>query len=364
MSDKHEQLTQQFSTWGDKLLQHADVLNSIQNEGVFKPITVQLALTEVCQSDCAFCSVANRPISSHMSFAQIEQCLRDFRALGAKSIELTGGGNPLLYRDRKSKHNVNDVVRSAASMGYKIGIITNSENLSILEPALYNSIDWIRISLIRLDEGKEPEDYNFNGFPYEKLGLSYIIYDECLSTPIRGKYRPGTTEQTIAKIARLFEMHEGKLKFVRFAGDALIKGNNAQVRKTFQQIIDQSDTYKKFFLKTIDENDQPFDDGCYVGLTRPYIAPSPDGLEYLVYACTSHVLEHRTYHRDFSLCGIEEIISAWARMNERFRDKGAPYDIRGGCSVGWATACKSCFYYNNNKILHTVAHKMPDGEFA
>ena len=28
--EKHESLTQQYSTWGDKLLQHTDVLYSIQ----------------------------------------------------------------------------------------------------------------------------------------------------------------------------------------------------------------------------------------------------------------------------------------------------------------------------------------------
>ena len=31
----HEELTQSYSTWGDKLLQHTDVLNSIQNDRVF-----------------------------------------------------------------------------------------------------------------------------------------------------------------------------------------------------------------------------------------------------------------------------------------------------------------------------------------
>lgn len=52
VNEQHFDLTQKYSTWGDKLLQHADVLNSIQNDGVFKPITIQLAPTEGCDSDC------------------------------------------------------------------------------------------------------------------------------------------------------------------------------------------------------------------------------------------------------------------------------------------------------------------------
>ena len=36
MENKHEELTQKYSTWGDKLLQHADVLHSIQKDKILK----------------------------------------------------------------------------------------------------------------------------------------------------------------------------------------------------------------------------------------------------------------------------------------------------------------------------------------
>src|SRR5260221_6743625 len=124
--------------------------------------------------------------------------------------------------------------------------------------------NWIRISLIKLDEGFEPEDYDFNEFPYEKLGFSYIIYDECESTPRTGVYRSGTSEKTIEKIAKLVEIHKGNIKFVRFAGNCLIKGNNALVRKRFSDIVEANDQYKKFFLKTIEDNDVPYATACYV----------------------------------------------------------------------------------------------------
>lgn len=362
---RHVELTQRYSTWGDKLLQHADVLNSIQNEGTFKPVTIQIAPTEGCDSDCSFCSVASRPLNSYLPFEKIKQVLSDFRTLGAKSLEITGGGNPMLYRDRKSskKENINDIVRFASSLGYDVGIITNSERLDKLETSVFPLINWIRISLIKLDEGKEPEDYNFNGFPYEKLGFSYIIYDECVSTPIWGKYREGTSEKTIERIARLVELHEGNIKFVRFAGNCLIKGNNLLTRKKFGDIVDANDRYKKFFLKSIEDDDTPFDDGCYVGMIRPYVAPSPQGGDYKVYACTSHVLNTRTYDVDYALCGIDEIIPAWNRMNENYRLNGYPYEVRknGGC--GWSSSCSKCYYHNNNKLLHTVAQPMPDKNF-
>ena len=36
MENKHKDLTQKYSTWGDKLLQHTDVLHSIQKDKIFK----------------------------------------------------------------------------------------------------------------------------------------------------------------------------------------------------------------------------------------------------------------------------------------------------------------------------------------
>ena len=361
--EKHENLTQNYSTWGDKLLQHADVLFSIQNKKEFKPITIQLAPCEACNSDCPFCSVADRPLKSYMKFEQISKCLIDFKTLGAKSLEITGGGNPLLYKDKESKKDINDVIRFASSIGYDIGIITNSNTLQKLDPSTYDMINWIRISLIRLDEGCEPEDYDFNNFPYEKLGFSYIIYDECGSSPIRQKYYEGTSEKTIEKISKLVSIHNGNIKFVRFAGDCLIKGNNALVRKKFQDVVDKNDTYKKFFIKTIDENDVPFESGCYVGLIRPYVAPSPDGDSYHVYICTSHVLSKRTYDLDYSLCKVENIIETWEKLNKNYKLSGVPYEVKNNKGKCWSSTCDHCFYKFNNKLLHTVANEMPDKNF-
>jgi hypothetical protein len=79
--NKHIALTQKFSTWGDKLLQHTDVLYSIQHDKKFKPITIQLSPCEVCSSGCPFCSVAERPLKSYLPFEKIKQVLRDFQTV-------------------------------------------------------------------------------------------------------------------------------------------------------------------------------------------------------------------------------------------------------------------------------------------
>lgn len=362
VSSRHQELTQKFSTWGDKLLQHTDVLSKIQNHGVFHPITIQLSPTEACDSDCDFCSVAARPIRSKMSWETIRKTLMQFSALGAKSVEITGGGNPMLYKD--SGKTINDIIRLASAVGLQVGIITNSESLKRLDPNVYDMISWIRISLIKLDEGCNPEDYDFCGFPYEKLGFSYILYGPSASTPIKKKAVPGTTIETIEKISKLVDLHGGKIKFVRFAGNCLVKGNNALAKKSFQEIIDENDHYKKFFIKDIDSDDDAYDHGCYVGAIRPYVAADPDGDGSWVYTCTSHVLNKRTYDRAYALCRPDDIINKWDEMSKNYRETGYPYDVNGNCGKGWSDTCKFCYYKFNNRLLHTVAQPMPDKDFA
>jgi hypothetical protein len=364
-SDFDAEYTQKYSTFGDKLLQHTDVLYSIQNFRVFKPITIQVAPNEFCDSDCPFCSVADRPLKSYMPWNKLQKLLSDFKYLGAKSLELSGGGNPLLYRDKEFKKDINDVIDFAYKLGYEIGIITNSSSFQRLRQDVFDKIKWIRVSLIQLDEGVEPEQYDFCSFPYSKLGFSYIIYDtggvadELSRTK---KIYTGTSADTIKRIARLVELHSN-IKFVRIAGNCLIKGNNAAIRDKYKSILDEIDQHHKIFIKDIGYDDGPFDSGCYVGLIRPYIAPHPSGGDYQIYICTSHVLNHRTYDLQYSLGSIDNVIEIWDNANKHHQQFGYPYEIKCNSGKDWENTCKYCYYKHNNKLLHTVINEMPDKNF-
>ena len=362
--NKHKELTQKYSTWGDKLLQHTDVLYSIQHNKKFQPITIQLSPTEVCSSGCPFCSVAERPLKSYLPFEKIKKVLEDFKSLGAKSLEITGGGEPLIYIDKETKDDINSIIEYAHSLKYDIGIITNTLKLTKIKPENFDKLNWIRISLIKLDEGYNPEDYNFCNFPPYKMGLSYIIYEEDKGTGTRldKPYKP-TDVDTIKKIAKVIELNP-EIKFVRIAGNCLIKGNNAVIREKFKSIIDEIDIYKKIFIKDIGFDDSPFDEGCYVGLIRPYVAPNPHGQgKYQVYICTSHVLNKKNYDLDYSLCDVDNIIPTWNKLNENYKNKNYPYEVKNNCGKNWVDTCKYCYYKFNNKILHTVAQEMPDKNF-
>lgn len=363
---KNTNMTNIFTSFGgSKLLQHANNLRNIQIDRIFRPIMIELCPTEICESDCPFCSVAARPIKSSMPWQKVVKVLKSFNDLGATSLEITGGGNPILYRDKDAGKDINDIIHFAHSLGYKIGLITNSHNLKKLNPEVFPMIDWLRISLIQLDEGRNPEDYNFNGFPEERMGFSYITYDtDGVMDPLSRTKRAyaGTTMDSIRRVAKLVELYP-KIKFVRLYGNCLIKGGHPQYQSRYQDIVNEVDKYGKMFIKEIGMDDGPLDESCYIGMLRPYVTPNPAGGDYQVYPCNSFVLNKRTYDMDYSLCSVDDIIETWHKMNQSFQEKGYPYEIKGNKGTGWIDTCKYCYYQNPNRILHNVANPMPDKEF-
>ena len=199
----------------------ATCLDQLQRNHLFRPITVQLAPTEACDSDCPFCSVGNRP-KGKVPWVDIEFGLRAWKALGAKSMELTGGGNPLLYRD--GEKTISDVVLEASKpekgfkgmdMALKVGVITNSEQPSSVPERRSEETDtWIRVSLAKLDEGKNAADYDFTGVT-DKVALSYIFHSLSRKDIL----------QEIAKLMELWPVHE-----VRAPGTGLHNGRLADDR--------------------------------------------------------------------------------------------------------------------------------------
>jgi len=324
-----EKMTQMYSTFGDKLLQHTDVLYSIQNSKEFKPITIQLAPTEVCDLNCNYCSVSNREKTKSIPIEIVRQGLINFRALGAKSIEITGGGNPLLYP------YINRTIYMANALYLDIGIITNSINpTKYLDSSSIDLIKWIRISMSAIDFNLDAK-FELGNIPKEKLGLSYIINKK-------------TTEKTIEKISEIASKYD--VKFVRLAPDCL-DDDSLTINEKWNDIINKYNSNGKIFLKEINDNFYPYPDICYIGLIRPYWTYSG------VYICSSHVLKTRKYENEWKMCNIDNIFEFYNEANQRFKSGFPPYNID-------INKCYHCYYFNNNKILHSVSSELPDRNFA
>jgi hypothetical protein len=329
----YQQQTQSYSTWGDKLLQHTDRLHEIQSSRNFRPITLQLAPTEACDSDCPFCSVQARPTKQKILWPDLVKGIGQFAELGCKAVEITGGGNPCIYRD--GSHTINDIIKLCHDHNLKIGLITNTEILSRhLSPESMATLAWCRVSLAKLDEGFSPSDFNLHGLPPGKLGLSYIVHS-------------ATQPSTFDAIQAVLSAHPDA-KFVRIAADCLTD-DSLILKSKIGPILSTLDP--RFFIKEINDNYHPFPHGCWIGMIRPYWTSTG------IYICTSHVLKKRTYLPEYRLCGCNDIAETWASMNARFASGQPPYPID-------ISQCWHCYYHNNNQLLSTIINELPDKEFA
>lgn len=336
----YSQQTQEFSTVGDKMLQHCEVLDSIQNKKKWKPITFQLVPTAVCDFNCHFCSVKNRDKTLSLDFKDIKKALKDFRSLGAKALEITGGGNPLLYPQ------INEVIDLGYKLGYDIGIISNSITPSkYLTKESVDKLTWYRASLSvfhNYTKGysvyKRYQFYNFDIIPKGKLSFSYIINKD-------------TTEEILKEIYELVKSRPDA-KFVRIAPNCLEPETIKSFKEKWSPLIEKIDKTGKFFFKEIGQHYTAYPDFCAVGMIRPYVCE--DGY---VYACSSFLLRHRKLEPQFRIGHITDIKGMYKRANELYRKTGKPYNVP-------IETCFHCLLPGNNKLLHTVCRSMNDKNFA
>jgi hypothetical protein len=280
--------------------------------------------------------------------------LRDFRTLGARALELTGGGNPLLYRDRETGEGINNLLIVAARMRYQVGIITNSESLAAITPAQFPFIAWVRISLAKLEEGRVASDYDLRGFPEERVGFSWVLHEKS----------PPDMLKKVQEVADRFP----KTRFFRTVADCTKPGSHDTAAQQWPLLMQEvADVGQRWYLK---ENcsGEPFEHSCTVGLVRPYVAAPPAGAadqEYKVYTCTSHVLQRQNYDTDYALCNVSDVLHAWPAMWRAWLHTGFPYEVRNNGGRGWRATCGSfCFYGENNRLLHDVVSPPADAAFA
>jgi hypothetical protein len=186
-------LTDTFTSTGSKFFAHEEAMTNLR-DGRGQPITTHVMLTDVCQHTCAFCSVQARAGDS-LVFTDVQDYLRILMQYGLKSVILSGGGNPILYKCKQTGATFNDVVDWIHSAGLEIGLITNGMPLKylpwyvgekyaglrrswqVVKPETLDKLTWVRISMAGLDHD-EREVYVPDIDPTKTtLGFSYVGHD-------------------------------------------------------------------------------------------------------------------------------------------------------------------------------------------
>jgi MoaA/NifB/PqqE/SkfB family radical SAM enzyme len=132
-----------------KIVHHREWIDAIRAGLMPAPLHVQCVPTNRCNHECAFCSYRTKGYSSAESFDDrhempldmMQGVLADCKALGVKAIEVTGGGEPMVYP------HIADVFQTIREYGIELGLVTNGSLLPerTLEPLA--SATWVRVSI-------------------------------------------------------------------------------------------------------------------------------------------------------------------------------------------------------------------------
>lgn len=183
---------EEFTSTGSKIPWHRDVVDGLRaGRGV--PKVAGIFVTDICQHSCAFCSTANRA-RDVLPMEKIVRFVEQLHPLGLKAVILSGGGNPILYRD--GKNDFNSLVEYLYGIGLQIGCITNGMPMKTYEysngsgsgervswknvhPRTLDMLTWVRISLSGWDHGEEIEVPDID--PHKTaLGGSWVYHDRYL----------------------------------------------------------------------------------------------------------------------------------------------------------------------------------------
>lgn len=370
-------LVKEFTSTGSKFFLHQESMKNLRN-GKGMPIVSHIMLTDICQHSCAFCSVATRE-GNNLTMTQVNEYLEQIVPLGLKSIILSGGGNPILYKCKESKADFNDAVSLIKSFGLEIGVITNGMPMrdysgrtswKTVKPETLDKLTWVRISMSGLDH-KEREVMVPDIDPEKTtLGYSYVYHDLYVEpkelnhgkvstladivTPLRDD--DGRTELGRDRLPWLTDQIRGYVErthpvYVRLLPNCLepdrIKGRCDELQK-MADAINPNVAFVQYKPPAAPKR-------CFLGYVHPVLNSCGN-----VFPCDSVCLANAAFK------GEHKFASPWAicKWNEI-----AGYFSRPVKSmVDSERLCKGCVFTQSNNILASVVDgadaPMPEGSFT
>lgn len=308
-----------------KLLKHLDKLKDLQ-AGRISPIMIHTMPTHRCQLKCLHCCFKNRSdLVMDISPNIYMSAMREFRQLGVEAIELTGGGDPILY-----PHLAKCLDYFIGGLGMRIGIITNGLAIGRIEEFLKN-ISWIRISLNTLD-------YH----PAKSLNRAVELTQK-YSHPSFCYIWNDLSDDNLVNIAQFADDHQ---IVCRVAPDCimetkLIKRQLAHIKQKLKQI---NSPY--LFLSDFNTTLTRRNNNCYIHLIKP--ALYTDGWVYPCPSAELAVENNKQINTASRLCHASEILKFYTTQ----------------CPTVLQHACSYCKYSKQQDLLEDLLTETEYNEFA
>lgn len=373
-------LNDTYTSTGAKFFWHEEAMKNLRN-GKGQAIVTHVMLTDVCNHTCAFCSVQARAGDS-LPFEDVMMYLTTLKHYGLKAVILSGGGNPILYRCKRTGKNFNHVVNAIKKMGLEMGLITNGMPLRKFQqdtkcedriswkgvkPETLDKLTWIRISMSGLDHD-EQEVYVPELNPKKTtLGFSYVAHDiwRVPQEPHHGK------------VSTYYDLQPFMPQFANARERAPDWCFEERIDQLTQQITHYVDTYKPNYVRLLPNclepeliprrcemllwmaetiNSEVGYECCFVQY-KPPAAPKACYLGYIhpvlncdgyVYPCDSCVLNESADHQfanPWRICHWSEISKIYEQpVTSLIADP--------------VKTCPGCVFTNSNELLKKVV----DGE--
>ena len=140
-----------------RLLHQFESLQALRDHGFTAPTSVQLSICDSCHHSCVHCGYRTPGLPQSERFfgrgtiraATAVQLMAEFARMGVRSVEITGGGEPLLHP------RAAEIFLAAIDCDIRLGLITNGTLLDSEHLAVLRRAAWVRVSL---DAGT-PETY-------------------------------------------------------------------------------------------------------------------------------------------------------------------------------------------------------------
>lgn len=309
-----------------RLLSNIDRVTEIQKFGKIQPATIHLAPTDNCNLSCEWCSVKNRK-GNELGVENCKAILSKYTLLGIKSVEITGGGEPLLHGD------IEEIIRFAKEeLLLSVGLITNGIQLPEIDQldAFTRGLKWMRVSLSGLDFNLKEKYLDIApNYLRTSIGCSYV-------------FTRRTTAKTLVDIQEVAK-HLGS-EYVRIVPNCYTakeiewtrrEWQNHKMRKRLENAV------PPFFLQIKDYNVPPM---CYWRYIKPFV--NSDGF---IYHCSTASLFAGYFPKHWR-------VSHWSEAIRIYDGEPKPFDT---------SKCKLCFYGQQNEVLDSLlkARFVKDKEF-
>lgn len=356
-----------YTSTGKKFWHHPEALDGLRTDKP-RPVTSHIMLTDRCNHRCAFCSVQSRD-GDTLEPDVVKGYLDQLVPLGLKSVILSGGGNPILYKTKTMDFNgIVDVIKS---YGLEIGVITNGMPMTDYEcfhglrkswktvyPWTLDKLTWIRISMAGLDHDENEVFVPDIDRSKTTLGFSYVYHD-IYYVPEEPHHGKVSTEEDLLKFSvQPLKVRTAESRFDELTqqiGDIVREHHPSYVRllpnclepplikercDQLQRMADAIDP-KTVFVQYKPPDAPP---ACYLGYLHPVL--NCDGY---VYPCDSCVLNQSAEHK----FAVPWRMCRWDEIGELYKQpvRSLIKDTKKLCS--------GCVFTRSNLLLNDIKNGRP-----